>query len=196
MSNTNHHPASPAPAGLVAFAAGCFCFGAIHGGLIQGNPLPLLCSWVAGAFVIQFVVANRELDEGNLLGGNVFMFFACFFMLANTVGCVMKTILPFLGIPFNTTIEGFGWLACTIALITWTPCYYKLSNGVMAIAVTGADVALVIITLKDLGFAVPTIIAGIALFIAGSAALYMAASIQINAAFEKTILPVPGPWIK
>ena len=132
MSNTSHHPAIPAPAGLVAFAAGCYCFGAIHGGLIEGNPLPLLCAW----------------------------------------------------------------LACTIALVTWTPCYYKLSNGVMAIAVTGADIALIVITIKDLGFAIPSVIAGVALFIAGTAALYMAAAIQINAAFEKTILPVPGPWIK
>ena len=62
-------------------------------------------------------------------------------------------------------------------------------------AVTGADIALVIITLKDLGFAVPTIIASVALFIAGSAALYMAAAIQINAAFEKTVLPIPGSCI-
>ena len=197
--STNHHPASPAPAGLVAFAAGCFCFGAIHAGLLEGNPLPMLAPWVLGGFLIQFIVALRELDEGNLLGGNVFMFFACFFMLANTLGCILKTFLPFLGITYNTTIEGFGWLACTIALITWTPCYYKTANGCMGIIVTCADIALVIITLKDLALIsgpTPGIIAGTALFAGGAVALYVAAAIQLNAAFEKEVLKLPPPIIK
>ena len=183
----------------LSFAAGCYCFGAIHCGLIQGNPLPLLACWVLGGFIIQYNVANRELDEGNQLGGNVFMFFAAFFMLGNVLGCLLKTFLPYLGIAYNTTIEGYGWLACTIALITWTPYYWKTSNGGMCTAVTFCDIALTCITLKDLGLwsgRVSGLCAGIPLFIAGTSALYVAAAIQLNTAFQKTVLPLPGPWLK
>ena len=69
----------------------------------------------------------------------------------------------------------------------------------MGIIVTCADIALVIITLKDLALIsgpTPGIIAGTALFAGGAVALYVAAAIQLNSAFEKEVLKLPPPIIK
>ena len=70
-----HHGASPGPSGLVAFAVACYTFVGVFSGMVVANDLLLLAAWLAGGFVVQIIVANKELDHGELLGGNVFCFF-------------------------------------------------------------------------------------------------------------------------
>lgn len=83
-----HHGASPGPSGLVAFAVACYTFVGVFSGMVVANDLLLLAAWLTGGFVVQIIVANKELDHGELLGGNVFCFFQGFFMLTGAISSI------------------------------------------------------------------------------------------------------------
>lgn len=195
-----HNSASPAPAGLVSFAMACFTFFGIYGGFVGPAAFPLLGCWMLGAFFIQFVVANRELDHGAILGGNVFLYFSGFFCFATACSLFVKSIFPgLLGIVLDGKIEGFAWLPCTLALILWTPAYWKTSNGNMGVIITLTDIALIALTLKDLGLiggAVTNALIAYPLLVSGLIAVYVSAAIELNAAFGKEVLKLMPPLIK
>ena len=198
-----HHAASPTPGGLVAFAVACYTFVGVFTGLVTGEGLFLLGCWLLGGYAVQVLVASKEIDHGVQLGGNVFLFFQGFFMLTGAIGSMYKYFCLFVfNTPYNTTVEGFGWLACTIALILWTPGYLKTSNKPFAAAVVFTDIALIGVVLNDfylLGAAAPVVkpIVAACLAIAGSLGLYVASAIQLNFCFGKTVLPLgTSTWIK
>lgn len=85
-----HSFATPAPAGLAALATICFGFGASFLGLVDVSGLPLLSAWLIGGFVVQLTVAVIELKDHNVTGGNVFLFFSAFFMLAAAISIFIK----------------------------------------------------------------------------------------------------------
>ena len=85
-----HHGASPGPSGLVAFAVACYTFTGVFSGMVGPESLLLLAAWLTGGFVVQIIVANKELDHGELLGGNVFCFFQGFFMLTGAISSICK----------------------------------------------------------------------------------------------------------
>lgn len=195
----DHHGASPGPGGLVAFAVACYTFFGVFMGLVPYEGLPMLSAWLMGGFVVQILVASKELDHGELLGGNVFLFFQGFFMLAGSISCMMKFFMPILGFKPNVVVEGLGWGACTLALILWSPAYFKKSNGTFSLAIISTDIALVFITLKDLGLISGPMVNKViayALLIAGTLGIYVASAIQLNTAFEKTVLPLLPSLIK
>ncbi|NCB51168.1 MAG: hypothetical protein EOM54_04710 [Clostridia bacterium] len=196
-----HNSATPAPAGLVSFAVACFTFFGIYAGFVDGvASFPLLACWMLGAFVIQFIVALRELDHGALLGGNVFLYFSGFFCLATAFSLATKAILPgMFGMVLDGRIEGFAWLPCTLALILWTPAYFKTSNGCMGLLVAFTDVALVFLTLKDLHLisgTVVNIMIAYPLLVAGLIGIYVSGALQLNAAFGRVVLKLPPPIIR
>ena len=197
-----HHAASPAPAGLVAFAVACYTFTGVFSGLVKGDGLFLLGCWLLGGFVVQIIVASKEIDHGVLLGGNVFLFFQGFFMLTGAIASMAKYLCLYVWMtPYNTVVEGFGWLACTVALIMWSPGYFKTANGTFSLAIIFTDIALIGVILNDfgiLGVAAPYVKYAVAgsLFIAGSLGIYCASATQLNTAFNRTVLPVMKPLIK
>lgn len=197
-----HHAASPTPGGLVAFAVACYTFTGVFGGFVGADGLFLLGCWLLGGFVVQILVASKEIDHGVQLGGNVFLFFQGFFMLTGAISSMAKYLCLFVWeTPYNTTVEGLGWLACTVALIMWTPGYLKTSNKPFAAAVVITDIALIGVVLNDLyllGAAAPIVkpIVAICLAIAGSLGIYVASAIQLNSSFGRTVLPLGTPWIK
>lgn len=194
-----HHGATPGPAGLVAFAVACYTFFGVFIGFVPATGLPMLAAWLLGGFVVQIIVANKELDHGELLGGNVFCFFQGFFMLTGAISSFMKWLCLTIGATYDVRVEGLGWSACTLALILWSPAYFKKSNGTFSLAIISTDVALVLISLKDLGFISGAVVAktiAFALLIAGTLGIYVASAMQLNTAFEKTVLPLLPPLIK
>lgn len=72
--------ATPGPAALGAFAVAVFGFGAVFLGQVTVYGLPLLAAWLIGGCLIQVVAAVIELKDHNLTSGNVFLYFAGFFM--------------------------------------------------------------------------------------------------------------------
>lgn len=193
-----HHGASPGPAGLVAFAVACYTFFGVFMGFVTYEGLPLLAAWLLGGFVVQIIVAGKELDHGELLGGNVFCFFQGFFMLTGAVSSFFKWLAPILGLTLSSKVEGLGWGACTLALILWSPAYFKLANGTFSLAIIFTDIALVLISLKDLGLigASVNIVVAFCLLIAGTLGIYVASAVQLNTAFGKPVLPLLKPLIK
>ena len=88
-----HSFATPGPAGLGALAVACFGFGAVFLGLVKPGGLPILAAWLFGGCLVQYTTAVIELKDHNVLGGNVFLFFAAFFMLGAALSTLSKFFL-------------------------------------------------------------------------------------------------------
>jgi uncharacterized protein len=85
-----HSFATPSPAGLGALAVATFGFAPVFLGWVDTSCLPLLSAWLIGGFICQLVVAVMELKDHNITGGNVFLFFCSFFMLAAAISVFAK----------------------------------------------------------------------------------------------------------
>jgi succinate-acetate transporter protein len=193
----NHGWANPSPAGLVALAMACFTFFALLTGKVEHTAIPLLGCWLIGGFVVQLIVGLIELREGNSTGGNVFAFFAAFFMLVGGLEFMVKYFAAIHGWPLDARIDGWAWLTLAIALITWTPAYFK-APLFLCLAVVCLDVAVPIICLMDLQVLAPTAapIAGYFLAVTAILGLYIAAAIITNTAYNRQVIPMPGPIVK
>ncbi len=85
-----HSFATPGPAGLGALAVACFGFGAVFMGKVDISGFPLLAAWLIGGCLVQYTTAVMELKDHNITGGNVFLFFSAFFMLAAAISVFAK----------------------------------------------------------------------------------------------------------
>lgn len=195
--NTSHSFATPGPAGLGALAVACFGFGAVFLGKVGLGGLPLLAAWLIGGGIIQFTVAVMELKDHNLTGGNVFLFFSAFFMFGASLSMFAKFMMIKSGIEPLSMVEGWCWLAGAGFLTMVTPAYLKGTKLLFFIVVL-IDIILWMITLLDLGLLAATYkpAVGYLLILTGTIGIYTAGAIVNNAAFGKTILPIPGPFIK
>ncbi|MDL2274555.1 GPR1/FUN34/YaaH family transporter [Desulfosarcina sp. OttesenSCG-928-G10] len=198
MSQT-HSFATPAPAGLGALAMACFCFYALLSGKVTPDARPILACWMVGGGIVQLATGLIELKDHNLTGGNVFTFFAAFFMFATALSLATKYGLAQAGLPMDTRIEGWGWLAGTGFLIAMTPNYLKSTKLLFLIAIL-LDVVLICITVVDLQLDVnAALFANVAAWscmVAGWIAIYLVAAVSINANFGRMILPIPSPIVK
>ena len=183
--------ANPTPAGLVALAVACFCFFAMLNGLVEKSAMPLIGCWLLGGFVVQIAVGLLDLKGGNHAGGNTFLFFSAFFMLAGGLEMFVKYNGIVSGAPADTRIDGFAWLALTVVVLLWTPAFLKSFN-LLSLIVLALDVALPFITLLDLQV-LPADFAPIpayALLVSGAIAIYFSAAIVVNTAYGRKLYPV------
>jgi len=185
--------ANPTPAGLVALAVACFTFFALLNGFVEKSAMPLVGCWLLGGFAVQLVVALLDLKGGNHAGGNTFLFFSAFFMLVGGLEMFVKYSALTAGTPADGRIDGYAWLALTIAVYLWTPAFFK-PVSLLSLVVLALDVALPFIFLVDLKVlpASYSPIAAYALLAAGVIALYLGAAQVVNTAFGKTVYPVIG----
>lgn len=187
--------ANPAPAGLVGLAMACFTFYAVLTGKVDHSCIPLLGCWLVGGFIIQVVVGVMELLEGNSTGGNVFLFFSAFFMLVGGMEFFVKFMAHTNAWTIDARIDGWAWLSLAIALLLWTPAYFK-APLILTLAVLALDVAVPLVAFMDMGVIAKATwapIAGNFLMISGLLALYLSSAIIVNTAFDKQIFPCPGP---
>ncbi len=185
--------ANPTPAGLVALAVACLCFFAQLNGLVDKSAMPLLGCWLLGGFVVQLVVAIVDLKGRNYAGGNTFLFFSAFFMLVGGIEMFLKFQGIEAGAPLDTRIDGFAWMALTIALILWTPAFFK-TFSLLSLVILALDIALPFITLMDLKLLPATFapVPAYALLAAALIALYLGAALVVNTTYGKTVYPVIG----
>ena len=198
MSSKGHDWANPGPAGLVALAMACFTFFAIFTGRVNHGAIGLLGCWLIGGFVVQITVALIELKEGNTTGGNVFLYFSAFFMLASGLELILKFFALQFGWQIDARIDGWAWLPLALALIAFTPAYFKSPLSLLVV-VLALDPAVLMVSLFDMGVinkAVYAPIAGKLLLTGGIFGLYTAAAIVLNTAYGKTILPMGKPLVK
>lgn len=184
---------NPTAAGLVALAVACACFFAVLTGRVGIDALPLLACWLMGGFVVQFLVAVVDLKGGNHAGGNTFLFFSAFFMLAGSLGLWLKYTAIKAGTPLDARIDGYAWAILTLTLLMWTPAFLSRFS-LLSVIVILLDVALPFITLVDLGL-LPSAVLHIpawSLLAAGLVGVYLSAAIVVNGACGRTIYPLPG----
>lgn len=185
--------ANPTPAGLVALAVACFTFFGFLNGFVEKSAMPLLGCWLIGGFVIQLVVGLLDLKGGNYAGGNTFLFFCAFFMLAGGLEMFVKYNALISGALVDSRIDGYAWAALTIAVYLWTPAFMRPFNN-LSLVVIALDVALPFLTLTDLKL-IPasfSVIPAYALLVSGLCALYLSAALVVNTTFGKTIYPMIG----
>lgn len=192
-----HSFATPGPAALGAFAVAVFGFGAVFLGQVTLHGLPLLAAWLIGGCLIQVVAAVMELKDHNLTSGNVFLYFAGFFMLAAALSTMAKYLMLINNMKPDTTVEGWLWVAGAGFLIAVTPNYAK-SNLFLFLVVVMADIALVLIALLDLGVIGTAYkpVVGYLLFACGILSIYLIAAVSTNTFYGKAVFPLPPPLIK
>ncbi len=184
--------ANPTPAGLVALAVACFCFFALLNGYIEKTALPIMACWLIGGFVIQIAVGLLDLKAGSSTGGNTFLFFCAFFMLATGLGMLFKY---FYAPDIDARVDGYAWLALSMVVMLWTPAFFK-PMGLLTIIVLTLDIALPIIALNDLGLltgAVQDVLVAIAAYVllgAGIIAIYLSSALVVNKAFGREVYPL------
>lgn len=202
MSGGNGGWANPLPAGLVSLSVACFIFYAMLGGKVSApGCLPIMGFWLLGAFVVQIVVAIIEMKEGALNGGNVFLFFSAFFCFTTGAEMIFKYFAAvYKWAPaLDSRVDGWAWVALSIALIPITFAYLKKAPLAMNFMVLCLDFAVVFITGMDLKIMDHHTYAPLAAYGclgAGIFALYTVAAVFVNTNFDRTILPMPGPIIK
>ncbi|MDR2866836.1 MAG: GPR1/FUN34/YaaH family transporter [Methanomassiliicoccaceae archaeon] len=183
--------ANPTPAGLVALAVAAFCFFAMLDGRLGTNPsgaMMLIGCWLIGGFVVQVIVGVLDLKSSNNTGGNTFLFFSAFFMLASGLSMFVKAASAS---PIDTFLDGYVWLAITMVLFLWTPAFFK-PFGLLTVLVLLLDIALPVLALMDLHILDATFrpVAAYALLAAGIVAIYLCSALVVNKAFGKTVYPL------
>jgi len=189
--------ANPTPAALVALALICFCFFALLTGRISHDATPLLAIWLGCAFIVQLVAAIIDLKEGNISGGNVFLYFSCFFMLATGLEMFLKFYMAHAGIALDPRVDGWAWLVLSLALWLWTPAFFK-APLLLTLIVILVDIATLVVAFMDLGIIAATNapIAGWCLLFTGIIGLYLCSAMVVNGVYGRKVYPLPGPIIK
>ena len=182
---------NPTPAGLVALAVACLCFFALLNGFVEPSAMKLVGCWLIGGFIVQLVVGIIDLKNGNGTGGNTFLFFSAFFMLVGGMEMFIKYNGILAGTPLDGRIDGYAWIALTLALLLWTPAFLK-TFSLLSLIVIAIDVALPFITLIDLGVlsARFSVIPAYALLVAALLAIYLSAALIVNTAYGRKVYPV------
>lgn len=198
MSQHEHSFANPTPAGLIALAIACFTLFALLTGKVPHEALPILACWQFGGFITQIITAVIELKDKNIAGGNVFTYFAAFFMLTGGLESITKYLLSTTGLPFSAAVDGYAWLVLAIATTLLTPAYLA-GSSILFLGLICADVAIWAVALMDLGVIshhVGAPVAGWFLLFLGIIGLYLAAAVVLNTVFKRTILPPGKPLVK
>jgi succinate-acetate transporter protein len=194
-----HSFASPGPAGLAALAVACFGFAAAFLGKVSVEGLPLLAAWLFGGCLVQYTTAVMELKDHNITGGNVFLFFAAFFMLAAGISTLSKFFMIKFGMKPAVLVEGWMWMAGAGFLTVVTPAYAK-SSSLFFFLVIFVDVVLWMIVGIDTGwFGDPAVLkpfVGWSLVVVGWVGIYLSGAVTCNTVYGKVIYPVPKPLVK
>jgi succinate-acetate transporter protein len=197
MADSHQHQfATPLPAGLVALGIACFGLYALFSGRTTHEAGPILVAWFIGGFVVQLVTAIIEFRDKSVAGGNVFLVFACFFMLTGAVSLTSKYFLGAFKMPLDLSVEAWLWLPAGLWLAIMLPCFLK---GPSVLFILGVFVELIVVCLiaLDFHFAAPFFanLAAWSSLISGILAIYLSGAIAMNAVFGKTVLYVGNPLV-
>lgn len=189
--------ANATPAAFVALSLVCFGLFGTLSGRVDHSALLLFACWQFGAFVIQLVVAIIELKDKETSGGNVFLYFACFFMLVGSLESFTKYMAMVHQLPLSTAIDGYAWLVLALATTLFTPSFLSTSKVLFFTLVT-ADVGIWGVALGDLGLVGAGIyqLSAICMLIMAILGLWLAFAGVTNGQLKKNIIPVGSPFIK
>ena len=195
-----HTFVTPGPAGLGALAVACFGFGAVFTGKVGLGGLPLLAAWLVGGGIVQYTVAVMELKDHNMTGGNVFLFFAAFFMFGAALSVISKYLMlsGVIGsVKPESMVEGFCWMAGASFLTAVTPSYLKSPIPLFLLVVL-LDIALWIIVGLDMGLLGASLkpVVGYLLYASGWIGVYLVAAMVNNHVYGRTVFPLFGSIVK
>jgi hypothetical protein len=137
------------------------------------------------------------MKNGATIPGNVFLLFGVFFYLITALDLIAKYYAAIYKWPIDPTIGGWAALVLAVTLITYTPAYFK-APYFMSILIFALDLGLVVYALMLLGVLSHAVapVVGWSFLIAGILALLLSASIIINTAYGRAVIPIPAPKSK
>lgn len=199
MSAANSSWANPMPAGLISLAMACTIFYALLTGKVTPDGYGVVGFWLIGGFFVQLAVGLIELKLGSPGGGNTFLWFSAYFMLATGSVYLLEYFAHGLGWHVDPSVEGWCWVGISIVMWLLYPAFLKTMPLVVAVLVTIMNTGAPIVAGIKLGLLDRAIFAPIAGNMIGFVALlgfYSGACIINNTIYGRQILPFPGPIIK
>jgi len=200
-----HVYANPVPQGLVALAVACFMFFAVLAGRLppESHVALLLGIVIACSFIPQFMAGLMELRNGVILGGNVFLYFSVYFMLATGLKFIFLHFSAVYGWGMTVYADGWWWVPLTVMLIAVTPSYAK-SPAAIFWMIVAVDLALIFVVIHmfcvspDLHHFAHTCgaLGGWFLLIAGILGLWIGAAVVNNTVYGRTVMPLGSPLVK
>ena len=114
-------------------------------------------------------------------------------MLVTGMELIFKYFAGLNGWVIDARIDGWALAALAIALLAWTPAYFKSPLSLLAV-VLALDVAVPLIALMDMQVLSSTFspVAGNFLLLAGLFGLYTATAVVLNTVYGRVILPTGG----
>jgi succinate-acetate transporter protein len=198
MSGTGTNWANPVPAGLIALGLACLIFCALLNGIISPDGMGVVGIWLISGFFVQVIVGVIEIRLGSSAGGNTFLWFSAYFMLATGSVYLMEYVAHSLGWKVDPRIEGYCWVGITFVMWLLYPSFLKTMPLTVALLITIMNIGAPLITGLKLGVLPKTLapFLGDAIGVAGLLGLYSAACVINNTVYGKAILPFPGPIIR
>lgn len=200
MSDTNSSWANPMPAGLISLAMACTIFYALLTGKVTPDGYGVVGFWLIGGFFVQMAVGLIELRMGSTGGGNTFLWFSGYFMLATGSVYLLEYFAHCYGWHVDPSIvEGWCWVGISIVMWLQYPAFLKTMPFVVAVLVTIMNTGAPFVAGMKLGLLDRAVFAPITGNMIGIVALlgfYSGAAIVNNTIYGRQILPFPGPIIK
>ncbi|MGD9506495.1 MAG: hypothetical protein AB7W37_16425 [Syntrophobacteraceae bacterium] len=198
MSGDNAGWSNPVPAGLIALGLACLIFYATLNGKVTPEGFGVVGLWLIAGFFVQIIVGVIDLKLGSSAGGNTFLWFSAYFMLATGSVYLMEYIAHSLGWTVDPRIEGYCWVGITFVMWLLFPTFLKTMPLTVALLITIMNLGAPLITGLKLGLLPRTIapMLGDAIGVAGLLGLYSAACMINARVFGRPLFPFPGPVLK
>lgn len=200
MSGANSSWANPMPAGLISLAMACTIFYALLTGKVTPDGYGVVGFWLIGGFFVQMAVGLIELKMGSTGGGNTFLWFSAYFMLATGSVYLLEYFAHAFGWHVDPgSVEGWCWVGISIVMWLQYPAFLKTMPLVVVVLVTIMNTGAPIVAGMKLGLLDRAVFAPIAGNMIGLVALlgfYSGAAIVNNTVYGRQILPFPGPIMK
>jgi succinate-acetate transporter protein len=183
--------------GYISLAVACLTFGALYLNKITVEAFPIMACWLIAGAVLLFAIAKGNGTEDGYVRV-LFFLFAAFLFLAPALGMGLKYALMKAGLPYDSRVEGFGWLAAaaflTLSLPLTLRCHALL--GLMLLLLT---VVLWLLFVANYYLATRETLAaaiGWLFMITGVLGIYIGSATVVNQVGGRIILPLPGAMIK
>jgi succinate-acetate transporter protein len=190
--------ANPSPAGTISLGFAIMIFFALLTGKVPSEGHMVAGLWLLGAFVTQLCVALIELNMGNDVGGNIYLWFGSFFCLATGMVFIWEYFAHINGWPTDLSLQGYLWIA--IWLVMWLnwPIFvskFPLTLGVTFSIMNICSPGMALMNLGVIPASVFSPVIGWMMLAASILALYSGSSMITNKSLGKQLFPLGPPLI-
>jgi succinate-acetate transporter protein len=191
--------ANPSPAGTISLGFAIMIFFALLTGLVPPEGHMVAGLWLLGAFITQLSVGIIELNMGNDVGGNIYLWFGSFFCLATGAVFIWEYFADINGWPEDLSMQGYLWIAIWIVMWLNWPVFLRKFPLTLGITFSIMNICSPLMAFMNLGTFPKAILApiiGWAMLVASVLALYSGSSQITNKSLGRQYFPLGKPIIR